>query len=259
MAKKKANLGQFEDPDLVPIMNLVCVLIPLVLWTTTWVTFGQITVLRGAEGGQSKGRQSDEQKKLRLVAIVTKGSLTLMAGRDVSNEVMPEDVATGTKGRIDLPHRALSIADIQKERQSCQPPADPKAFNDCAYWAYMEKFVKICYENPQGQVKVPDLKAFNINLGQIKDRAVQMFSDRLDDKDQINIKSEDDIPYCQLIGIMDFSRLRSFDFDWTMDEEFKGGVDEAVKKGVQDPFLDPKTWNEAMSRELLFPVVGFVN
>jgi hypothetical protein len=58
---------------------------------------------------------------------------------------------------------------------------------------------------------------------------------------------------------MDFSRLRSFDYDWTTDEEFKAGVDEAVKKGVQDPFLDPKTWNDAMVRELLFPVVGFVN
>ena len=255
----KRQTGQYEDPDLVPIMNLVCVLIPLMLWVTTWVTFGQITVLRGAEGGASKGRQNEEMKKLRLVAVLTKGSITLMAGRDVSQDVMPEDAATGTKGRIDIPHRAMTLQDIVKEKQSCQPPADPKDFNDCSYYSYLEKFVLICWKNPSGVVKVPDLKLLSISLQTVKDRVLQAFGDRLDDKDQINIKSEDDIPYCQLVGIMDFTRLRAFDYNWTEDENFMTGVKEAIAKGVTDPFLDPKTWNDAMKKELLFPIVGFVN
>jgi hypothetical protein len=255
----KKDVGQYEDPDLVPIMNLVCVLIPLMLWVTTWVTFGQITVLRGSEGGSAKGRQSEEIKRLRLVAILTKGSITLMAGRDVAADVMPEDASTGTKGRIDIPHKSMSLDDIRKAGQSCQPPADPREFNDCAYWVYLEKFVSICWKNPAGVVKVPDLKMVNISLRGIKDRVAQAYGDRLDDKDQLNIKSEDDIPYCQLVGIMDFSRLRTFDFNWVKDETFMQGVQEAIAKGVQDPFLDPKSWNDAMQKELLFPVVGFVN
>ena len=230
VSKKRAE-GGYEDPDLVPIMNLVCVLIPLMLWVTTWVTFGQITVLRGAEGGVNKGRQTEEQKKLRLVAILTKGAITLMAGLD----------------------------EIRGEASSCQPPADPREFNECGYWGYMEKFVSICWQNPGGQVKVPDLKGLNINLRNIKDRVLQSFGKQLDDKDQINIKSEDDIPYCQLVGIMDFSRLRSFDYDWKGDEAFYDGVQEAIANGVTDPFLDPKSWNDQMEKELLFPVVGFVN
>ena len=255
----KKDTGEYEDPDLVPIMNLMCCLIPLILWITTWVTFGQITVLRGSEGSAAKARQSEDLKKLRLVAVLTKGSITLMVSRDVSEDVMPADAATGTKGRVDIPHRAMTLADIQKEKQSCQPSANPKDFNDCAYYTYLEKFVLICYRNPQGVVKVPDLKQLSKSLGTIKDRALQAYGDRLDDKDQLNIKSEDDIPYCQLVGIMDFARLRAFEYDWQKDEAFAQGVNEAISKGVQDPFLDPKTWNEAMKKELLFPVIGFVN
>ncbi|MBI5486305.1 MAG: hypothetical protein HY905_03120 [Deltaproteobacteria bacterium] len=257
--KGKKDVGAYEDPDLVPVMNLVCVLIPLMLWVTTWVTFGQITVLRGAEGGTNKGRQSEEQKRLRLVAILTKGSITLMAGRDVAQDVMPEDVSTGTKGRVDLAHKAMSLDEIRSEGSKCQPPADPREFNDCAYWGYLEKFVGICWKNPAGQVKIPDLKGFNINLRNIKDRVAQAYGEQLDDKDQINIKSEDDIPYCQLVGLMDFSRFRSFDFDWQKDDAFSTEVKEAIEGGVTDPFLDPKSWKDAMKKELLFPVVGFVN
>ena len=47
MARKNRQVGQFEDPDLVPVMNMVCVLIPLMLWITTWATFGQITASGG--------------------------------------------------------------------------------------------------------------------------------------------------------------------------------------------------------------------
>jgi hypothetical protein len=108
-------------------------------------------------------------------------------------------------------------------------------------------------------VKVPDLRQLSKSLVTIKDRVLQAYGDRLDDKDQLNIKSEDDIPYCQLVGIMDFARMRSFEYDWLKDEAFSQAVNEAVAKGVQDPFLDPKTWNDAMKKELLFPVIGFVN
>ncbi len=259
MAMKTKEVGKFEDPDLVPIMNLVCVLIPLVLFTATWIAFGQITVLRGAQGSASKAQRAEEQKKLRLVAILTKGSITLMASREIAAVVMPEDPTTGTKGRAEIPHQSLRISDIEKNMQTaCPSPPDAK-FDDCAYWGYMHKFVEICYSNAQGQVRVPDLKQFNMILRRIKEQAKQNFEDALDDVDQINIKSEDDIPYCQMIGLMDFGRFNEFAFDWSADKEFNNRVEELIRKGVTDPFLDPKQWNEAMRKALLFPIVGFVN
>jgi hypothetical protein len=259
MGKIKKEMGGYEEPDLVPVMNLICCLIPLMLWITTWVTFGQITVLRGSEGQAHQAHQTEQEKKLRLVAVLTKGSITLMVSRDVSEEVMPVDAATGTKGRVDIPNKSMSIADIQKSRQACQPPTNPKDFNDCAYYVYLSKFVNICYKNPQGVVKVPDLKAFNRALVQIKDRVAQAFGEQLDDKDQLNIKSEDDIAYCVMIALMDFSRMRNFDFNWQKDEAFSQAVNDALQKGVNDPFLEPKVWNDKMKEQLLFPVVGFVN
>jgi hypothetical protein len=256
--EKKERTGRFEDPDLIPIMNLVCLLIPLILWTTTWLAFGQITVMRGSSHTPAPG-PTEKTERLRLVAVLTRGSITLLADRAVAAAVMPEEASTGTKGRVDVPHRTLTLEEIRTARGTCQPAVDAGQFDDCAYWKYVERFVSICYQDPPGAVKVPDFKAFNLALRGIKDRVLAQFPGKLDDADQINVKGEDDIPYCQVVAMMDFARLRSFDYDWTVDPEFREGVDEALARGINDPFLHPKSWNDAMRRELLFPVVGFVN
>lgn len=257
---KDKSVGKFEDPDLVPVMNMVCCLIPLVLYSATWITYGQITVLRGASGSANAGQRNlEEQKKLRLVAVLTKGSITLMAGREVAAVVMPEDPTTGTKGRIDIPHASLRMTDIEKNMQTGCPSPPDATFDDCKYWGFMATYVNVCFANPSGQVKVPDLKAFNMALRRIKDVAQENFEGQLDDIDMLNIKAEDDIPYCQLIGLMDFSRMRDFDYDWTVDQDFNNKVQDLIRRGVTDPFLEPKQWNDAMRKQLLFPIVGFVN
>jgi len=255
--KDKDAAGRFEEPELVPVMNLLCVLIPLVLWMTTWVAFGQITAQRARNipGGTAPG---EREQKLRLVAVLSHGSITLLADRAVAPDVMPEDAATGTKGRVTIPHRTLSLEDVRTARASCRPAADAADFDDCPYWTYLGRFMDICYDRPQGAVKVPDLKALNLALRAIKDRVGARFPRELDDQHQLSFKSEDGVPYCQLIGLMDFSRLRRFEFDWSRDVDFRAGVDEALSSGVVDPLLEPDSWNEAMRRELLFPIVSFV-
>jgi hypothetical protein len=57
---------------------------------------------------------------------------------------------------------------------------------------------------------------------------------------------------------MDFARLRRFDLDWNRDVEFRAGVDKALGRGVVAPLLQPASWNDAMRRELLFPILSFV-
>jgi hypothetical protein len=251
------TVGQFEDPDLVPVMNLVCVLIPLVLWTTTWLAFGQISTVRGSSG-QGDPKATEVQRKLRLVAVITQKSITLMADRSASAEVMPPDTETGTTGRVDIPHVSVSLEDIRRQAASCSSTPDAP-FDDCAYWRYLERFVGICWSEPPGAVQVPDLKAFNLALRGIHDRAAAAFPGGLSDQSQINVKSEDDVPYCRVVALMDFARFRRFEYDWRTDEEFKAGMDEALGRAVADPLLDPPSWNDAMRRELLFPIVAFVN
>jgi hypothetical protein len=255
--ERRTAAGDFADPDLTPVMNLVCVLIPLVLWTTTWVTFGEITAVRG-NGEGSPHHPAETQQKLRLVAVMTQGSITLMADRAVAGEAMPDETAAGAKGRIDIPHVGMTLEQIRKEGASCtaSPDAD---FDDCAYWRYLEHFVGVCYGESANTVKVPDLKAFNLALRGIKDRVGARFTAGLDDQDQLNVKSEDGVPYCRIVGLMDFARFRRPEYDWREDEAFRAGVDAALERGTTDPLLDPASWNDAMRRELLFPIVAFVN
>ena len=255
--KDKERQGRFEEPDLVPVMNLICVLIPLMLWVTTWIAFGQVTAQPG-HGPRTGMGNPDTERRLRLVAVLTQGSITLLADRGVAADVMPEDSATGTKGRITIPHRTLSLEDVRTARASCRPGADASGFDECRYWAYLGQFVDICWEHPAGAVKVPDLKAFNLALRTIQDRARDRLPQQVDDRNQLNIKTEDGIPYCQVIGLTDFARLRRFEFDWSRDAEFRAGVDAALGGGVIDPLLDPDSWNDSMRRELLFPIVSFV-
>lgn len=255
--RKKGDTGRFEDPDLVPVMNLVCVLIPLVLWTTTWVAYGQITVTRG--GTSQRGSAGGEQpKKLRLVAVLDRGAITLLADRAASSRVFPE---AGGKpvGRIDIPRRATTLEAIGRERAACTPPAAPGGFDDCAYWQYVERFVRICYEDPGGVVPLPDLKRFHEELAGIRDRVETQLGDEVDDGRVLHVKTADDVPYCEVVALMDFARLRRFDLDWSADEQFQAGVDEALRHGVVDPLQAPSAWNEVMERELLFPIVQFVD
>lgn len=268
MAKAKGTReeGAYEEPDLVPIMNLVCVLIPLILWTTTWVTFGQITILRGSGDSAGKGQKSDD-KKLRLVAVVSLSSITLMAGREVASIVMPDDPSGGgtQKGRVDIPHITITVAEAQAKKQGCKPPNDPKNdFDECVYWSYVLNFLNICYQAPQGAVRMPDLMTLNMHLREIKKKAMEdpsLGRERLDDIDQLNVKAEDDVPYCQIVGLMDLSRFRVNSFNWSLDEnaEFRDHMADLIASKVNDPFLDPTKWNDAMKRELLFPIIGFAN
>ena len=252
---RKGDTGRFEDPDLVPVMNLVCVLIPLVLWTTTWVAYGQISVTRGSSPQGKTG--AEQPRKLRLVAVLDRGAITLMADRAAVAKVFPESTDGTTGGRIDLRRRPTTLEAIGRERAACTPPADPAAFDDCAYWHYVERFARICYENPAGTVQLPDLKAFHEALVGIRDRVESQLGG-VDDGWVINVKTADDVPYCEVVALMDFARLRRFDYDWTADEEFQAGVDEALRHGVPDPLQTPDAWSDAMERQLLFPVVQIV-
>ncbi|MBI5502590.1 MAG: hypothetical protein HY907_20260 [Deltaproteobacteria bacterium] len=221
--------------------------------------FAAITFFRGDERRAAGGGAAEELVDLRLVLILTEGSMTLMTARDVSAAVMPEDPATGTKGRIDIPHVALSAADVERDRLAACPSPPDADFDDCAYWTYMAEVLSSCFGGPAAQVKVPDLRTLNLALRGIAERADAAYPDDLADRWQLNIKAEDDIPLCPLVGILDAARFRNPTFDWTADPAFQARYDQLLAQDVLDPLLDPSSFAPDLRSSLLFPVIGFVN
>ena len=197
--------------------------------------------------------------RLRLVAILTKESMTVMAGRDVASAVIPEDPVTGTSGRIDIPHLPLDAATIEWKRAEACPTPTGAEFDECAHWTYMAEFFASCFDPAAGAAKVPDLRALHLALRGIAERADAAFPDGPADRWLIDVKSEDDIPLCRLVGILDFARFRDFAFDWPANAAFRARYDELLASGARDPLLDPVAWSDELRPAFLFPLVGFVN
>ena len=72
-------------------------------------------------------------------------------------------------------------------------------------------------------------------------------------------ESEDDIPFCPVVAILDAARFRDVAFDWTADAGFKARYDELLAQGVLDPLLDPSAFAPDFRTQLLFPIIVFVN
>lgn len=213
----------------------------------------------GAEPAAPSARALEEAVSLGLVVILTKGSMTVMAGRDVTAAVLPEDPATGTRGRVDIPHVRLSADEVARQRTAaCSPPAAAGG-TDCVYLTYLASVVDSCFEGAAGPVKVPDLLRLNAVLGEIAGRIDAAYPGGLADRWQIKVKSEDDIPVCQLVGVLDVVRFRDLGFDWTADAAFRSRCDELRSQSAQEPLSDPASFDPALRSAFLFPAIVLIN
>lgn len=220
----------------------------------------------GPSGGESgaapaapSARALEEAVSLGLVVILTKGAMTVMVGRDVTADVLPEDPATGTRGRADIPHLRLSADEVAQQRTAaCSPPAG-EGGAACVYLTYLASVFDSCFEGAAGPVKVPDLLRLNVVLGELAGRIDAAYPGGLADRWQIKVKSEDDIPVCQLVGVLDVVRFRDLGFDWTADAAFRSRCDELRSQGVQDPLSEPVSFDPALRSAFLFPAIVLVD
>ncbi|MBI5487401.1 MAG: hypothetical protein HY905_08715 [Deltaproteobacteria bacterium] len=220
-------------------------------------SLGTVTLLP-AGSADWPGAGHPSTVRLRLAARVSADAVTLHVARELAADLLPDDPTVGLKGSIRIAHQRMTVQDVEKEAQGCRPPSAPPAFDDCAYWTYLESYLRECAGESQGPAEVPDLKTFNLQLRAIAERAALAFGDRITDGHVITLQVQDEVPYCQVVALLDFARFVSFSFDWTTDEPFANAVTESMHKGVNDPMLEPPTWNEAMARQLLFPIVRFL-
>lgn len=117
MARKKSKfVEQVEDINLVPIMNLVLCLIPLVLFKTQLVKIGMVNVSAPKVGPASSQKQEEDKdtKPLGLTVALSKDGFLLKAtGADLS-AYFGEGDATGVKIPMKAEQYSNKNGDVEK-------------------------------------------------------------------------------------------------------------------------------------------------
>ena len=118
MARKKSKfVEQVEDINLIPIMNLVLCLIPLVLFKTQLVKIGMINVSAPKVGPSSSKPQEEDKDKKPLgltVALSKEGFLLKATGADLSTIFEGEGDATGVKIPLKTEDYSNKDGDVEK-------------------------------------------------------------------------------------------------------------------------------------------------
>ncbi len=79
MLRKRKKEGGPEDPLLIPVMNLVCLLIPFLLLTATFVSYAIINVNAPKFNQTQQQQQQQDRLPLNLTVLVTDQGFTLSA------------------------------------------------------------------------------------------------------------------------------------------------------------------------------------
>jgi hypothetical protein len=118
MARKKSKfVEQVEDINLIPIMNLVLCLIPLVLFKTQLVKIGMINVSAPKVGPASTKPQEEDKDKKPLgltVALSKDGFLLKATGADLSTVFEGQGDASGVKIPMKADDYSNKDGDVKK-------------------------------------------------------------------------------------------------------------------------------------------------
>jgi biopolymer transport protein ExbD len=94
-----------HEPDLIPVMNLVCLLIPFLLLTAVFIQYASVDV-RAPRFVPDPGRRSHEQP-LDLTVLVTDEGFTLTAGgRPIDGRNAGADASAGRAPTIPMARQA---------------------------------------------------------------------------------------------------------------------------------------------------------
>jgi len=118
MARKKSKfVEEVEDINLIPIMNLVLCLIPLVLFKTQLVKIGMVNVSAPKVGPASTKKQEEdkEQKPLGLTVALSKDGFLLKAtGADLSTIFEGQGDSNGVKIAMKTEDYSNKDGDVEK-------------------------------------------------------------------------------------------------------------------------------------------------
>jgi biopolymer transport protein ExbD len=126
MRKKQIDKGP-EDPDLIPIMNLVCLLIPFLLLTATFVQYAVINVNAPRFNQSASQAPPPDRLPLNLTVLVTDQGFTITArgqnlgagavGIDASANAGPTIPKKRISGKMDYDFAELSkkVRELKEE------------------------------------------------------------------------------------------------------------------------------------------------
>ena len=129
MLRKRKKEGGPEDPLLIPVMNLVCLLIPFLLLTATFVSYAIINVNAPKFNQTSQVQQQPDRLPLNLTVLVTDQGFTLSAkgqsltseggGVDASSAAGPTVPKTRVGTEMDYDYEALAkkVREIKDENE----------------------------------------------------------------------------------------------------------------------------------------------
>ncbi|MFH1437712.1 MAG: biopolymer transporter ExbD [Pseudomonadota bacterium] len=129
MARKRKPLEKPEDAYLIPVMNLVCLLIPFLLLTATFVTYGVINVNAPRFNQAAQQQQQPDRLPLNLTILVTDQGFTISAkGQNLSSEGGGVDATSAAgptvpkkrvEGKMDYDYDGLAkkIREIKDENE----------------------------------------------------------------------------------------------------------------------------------------------
>ncbi len=129
MATRKSKEMQSEDPDLIPIMNLVCIIIPFLLLSATYVTYASIHVNAPRFNQSASSAPPPDRLPLNLTVLVTDQGFTITAkgqnlgagsaGIDASANAGPTIPKKRMGGQLDYDYNELGkkIREIKADNE----------------------------------------------------------------------------------------------------------------------------------------------
>lgn len=129
MARKRRKMEEPEDPLLIPVLNLVCLLIPFLLLTATFVSYAIINVNAPRFNQAAQQQPPQDRIPLNLTVLVTDQGFTISArGKKVGSEEEGVDASASAgptipkkrvEGKLDYDYEALAkkIREIKDENE----------------------------------------------------------------------------------------------------------------------------------------------
>ena len=118
MHKRKRTSEKPKDPMLIPFMNMVCLLIPFLLLSATFVSYGMINVNAPHFIPRDDGDKTRVEKEMSLTVFITDRGITVSAwgkfippqgqAADVSGENGPTIPMKRVDNRMDYDYEALA-------------------------------------------------------------------------------------------------------------------------------------------------------
>jgi biopolymer transport protein ExbD len=217
--KKRDEIGQQDDLDLAPFMNLVIILIPLLLLSIVFMEVAIIQVQMPLGGSATTDSEEEEEESLDLSITMSNSGFYVSAG----GSILPPIEGCPTEGpTICVQDQSLDMETLLDEARQRMMAGNVEAGED-----RMEQALR------------------NYNFRELYNMLTGFKAD-FPDEEAVRLSADSDIPFALTVRVMDVSRF--------VLEEEEYDDDEAFWAATYQTEMD---YDEESGREVERPVVLF--